>query len=46
MKTLAYNTTKGGLVNFTRALAGEWGVHGITSTRSRPASSRRRWPRG
>ncbi len=30
MKTLAYNTTKGGLVNFTRALAGEWGVHGIT----------------
>ena len=30
MKTLAYNTTKGGLVNFTRTLAGEWGVHGIT----------------
>lgn len=29
-KTLAYNTTKGGLVNFTRALAGEWGAHGIT----------------
>jgi len=30
MKTLAYNTTKGGLVNFTRALAGEWGEYGIT----------------
>ena len=29
-KTLAYNTTKGGLVNFTRALAGEWGAYGIT----------------
>jgi gluconate 5-dehydrogenase len=28
--TLAYNTTKGGLVNFTRALASEWGVHNIT----------------
>jgi len=30
MKTLAYSTTKGGLVNFTRALAGEWGAHNIT----------------
>ncbi len=28
--TLAYNTTKGGVVNFTRALAGEWGAYGIT----------------
>ena len=30
MKTLAYNTSKGALINFTRALAGEWGAHGIT----------------
>lgn len=28
-QTLAYNTTKGGLVNFTRALAGEWGAYNI-----------------
>ena len=30
MKTLAYNTSKGAVVNFTRALAAEWGEHGIT----------------
>lgn len=30
MKTLAYNTSKGAAVNFTRALAGEWGEYGIT----------------
>lgn len=28
--TIAYNTSKGGVVNFTRALAAEWGKHGIT----------------
>jgi NAD(P)-dependent dehydrogenase (short-subunit alcohol dehydrogenase family) len=30
MKTLAYNTSKGAVINFTRALAGEWGEYGIT----------------
>ncbi len=30
METIAYNTSKGAVVNFTRALAGEWGEHGIT----------------
>ena len=29
MKTLAYNTSKAAVINFTRALAGEWGEHGI-----------------
>ncbi|HEY1282979.1 MAG TPA: SDR family oxidoreductase [Steroidobacteraceae bacterium] len=30
LKAIAYHTSKGGLVNFTRALAAEWGRHGIT----------------
>ena len=30
MHTIAYNTSKGAVVNFTRALAGEWGRYGIT----------------
>ncbi len=28
--TIGYNTTKGGVVNMTRALAAEWGRYGIT----------------
>jgi gluconate 5-dehydrogenase len=29
MKTVAYNTSKAAVINFTRALAGEWGAYGI-----------------
>jgi len=29
-QTIAYNTSKGAVVNFTRTLAGEWGKYGIT----------------
>ncbi|MBK6866963.1 MAG: SDR family oxidoreductase [Burkholderiales bacterium] len=30
LQTIAYNTSKGAVVNFTRALATEWGKYGIT----------------
>jgi gluconate 5-dehydrogenase len=30
MQTIAYNTSKGAVVNFTRSLAGSWGRYGIT----------------
>jgi NAD(P)-dependent dehydrogenase (short-subunit alcohol dehydrogenase family) len=29
LKTIAYNTSKGAVINFTRALAAEWGDYGI-----------------
>jgi gluconate 5-dehydrogenase len=30
MPTIAYNSSKGGIVNFTRSLAAEWAQHNIT----------------
>jgi NAD(P)-dependent dehydrogenase (short-subunit alcohol dehydrogenase family) len=30
MQMIAYHSSKGAVVNFTRALAGDWGCHGIT----------------
>jgi NAD(P)-dependent dehydrogenase (short-subunit alcohol dehydrogenase family) len=30
IQMIAYHTSKGAMVNFTRALAGDWGHHGIT----------------
>jgi NAD(P)-dependent dehydrogenase (short-subunit alcohol dehydrogenase family) len=29
MKTIAYNTSKGAVINFTKTLAAEWGQYGI-----------------
>ena len=36
MQMIAYNTSKGAVVNFTRALAGSWGRYGITANALAP----------
>jgi len=46
MKTLAYNTSKGALVNFTRTLAGEWGPYGINVNAIAPGFFPSRMTRG
>ncbi|HUN91334.1 MAG TPA: SDR family oxidoreductase [Burkholderiaceae bacterium] len=46
MKTIAYNTSKGALVNFTRTLAGEWGPHGIQVNAIAPGFFPSRMTRG
>jgi len=43
---IAYHTSKGAVVNFTRALAGDWGRHGITVNALAPGFFRRKMTKG
>lgn len=46
MKTIAYNTSKAAIVNFTRTLAGEWGRYGIRVNALAPGFFPSRMSRG
>jgi NAD(P)-dependent dehydrogenase (short-subunit alcohol dehydrogenase family) len=46
IEMVAYNTSKGAVVNFTRALAAEWGEHGITVNAIAPGFFRSKMTRG
>jgi gluconate 5-dehydrogenase len=46
MATLSYNTSKAGLVNFTRQIAAEWGKYGITCNAIAPGVFPTRMARG
>ncbi|MBI3140253.1 MAG: SDR family oxidoreductase [Rhodocyclales bacterium] len=46
LRGIAYNTSKGGLVNFTRSLAAEWGQYGINVNAIAPGYFQTRMSKG